>query len=233
MNSNDPTRRVTWAISDELIGYPDALEIMRERTDAIAQGRQRELVWLLEHPPLYTAGTSAKPDDLLDPQLLPVFTTGRGGQYTYHGPGQRVAYVMLNLKERGGDVRALVTSLESWIVTALASFNVKGETRPGRVGIWVRRPHKGDAIEDKIAAIGLRVARGVTSHGISLNVEPDLTNYRGIVPCGLAEHGVTSLTDLGLPVTIADADVALRRAFEQVFGPVDIVPAPALTLAAS
>lgn len=233
MTSNDSTRRVTWAISDELIGYPDALEIMRERTDAIAQGRQRELVWLLEHPPLYTAGTSAKPDDLLDPQLLPVFNTGRGGQYTYHGPGQRVAYVMLNLKERGGDVRALVTSLESWIVTALASFNVKGETRPGRVGIWVRRPHKGDAIEDKIAAIGLRVARGVTSHGISLNVEPDLTHYRGIVPCGLAEHGVTSLTDLGLPVTIADADVALRRAFEQIFGPVDFVPAPALTLAAS
>jgi lipoyl(octanoyl) transferase len=211
---------VEWAISDRPVAYLEALAVMQARAGAIADGRAAELVWLLEHPALYTAGTSAKIEDLLDPKLLPVFTAGRGGQYTYHGPGQRVAYVMLNLKQRGGDVRSLVSNLERWVVEALAVFNVKGETRPGRVGIWVRRPEKGPNADDKIAAIGLRVSRGVTTHGISLNVEPDLTHYRGIVACGVHGHGVTSLVDLGRPVVTADVDLALRRAFEEVFGPV-------------
>ena len=219
---------VEWAISERPIAYPDALAVMQERAGAIADGRAHELIWLLEHPPLYTAGTSAKRSDLIEPDLLPVFETGRGGQYTYHGPGQRIAYVMLNLKQRGGDVRGLVSSLERWIAVALEAFNVKGETRPGRVGIWVRRPEMGEGAEDKIAALGLRVTRGVTTHGISLNVDPDLSHYRGIVACGIQEHGVTSLTDLGLPVTLADADVALRRAFEQVFGPVQPAAPPRL-----
>jgi lipoyl(octanoyl) transferase len=219
---------VEWAISERPVAYPDALGVMQQRAGAIAEGRARELIWLLEHPPLYTAGTSAKPSDLIDPDLLPVFASGRGGQYTYHGPGQRIAYVMLNLKQRGGDVRGLVSALERWIALALEAFNVQGETRPGRVGIWVRRPEKGESAEDKIAALGLRVTRGVTTHGISLNVDLDLSHYRGIVACGIAEHGVTSLTDLGLPVTMADADVALRRAFEQVFGPVERTDTPVL-----
>lgn len=217
---------IEWAISDGRVEYPAALDAMQARAAAIAEGRAAELVWLLEHPPLYTAGTSAKSDDLLEPNRLPVFTTGRGGQYTYHGPGQRIAYVMLNLKNRGGDVRALVTSLERWVGISLSQFNVIAEPRPGRVGLWVRRPQKGRDVDDKIAAIGLRVSRGVTTHGISLNVDPDLSHYQGIVACGIRDHGVTSLTDLGLPVAMADADVALRRGFESVFGPVRFAAAP-------
>lgn len=219
-------RPVGWAISDHLVDYEAALAAMQARATAIAEGRAEELVWLLEHPALYTAGTSAKTEDLIDPAALPVYPAGRGGQYTYHGPGQRIAYVMLNLKARGGDVRRLVCDLERWVIASLDSFNIKGERREGRVGIWVRRPEKGPGIEDKIAAIGLRVSRGVTTHGISLNVEPDLSHYRGIVACGIREHGVTSLADLGLPVTLADADVALRRGFEAVFGPVGFVAPP-------
>lgn len=218
---------IEWAISDRAVPYPDAMSTMTSRAAAIAAGEANEMIWLLEHPPLYTAGTSAKPQDLLEPNLLPVFDAGRGGQYTYHGPGQRIAYVMLNLKKRGGDIRALVHSLECWVVEALQTFNVHGETRADRVGIWVNRAVSGGAHrEDKIAALGLRVSRGVTTHGISLNVEPDLRHYRGIVACGIHEHGVTSLADLGLPVTMPDADIALRHSFEKLFGSVAIVPAP-------
>lgn len=176
--------------------------------------------------PLYTAGTSAKPQDLLDPDRFPVFQSGRGGQFTYHGPGQRVAYVMLDLKRRGNDVRAFVSALEQWMIDTLAAFNVKGETRPDRIGIWVRRPTLGEEREDKIAAIGLRVTRSVTTHGVSLNVEPELSHFSGIVPCGIREYGVTSLTDLGLPVTMMDADLALRHSFEKLFGPVVRVAPP-------
>lgn len=221
-----PIGAVDWAVSDHRVDYEASVAAMQVRAAAIAEGRLPELVWLLEHPPLYTAGTSAKAEDLLDPGDFPVFSSGRGGQYTYHGPGQRVAYIMLNLKARGGDVRKLVSDLERWVILALRAFNVRGETRDGRVGIWVRRPEKGEGIEDKIAAIGLRVSRGVTTHGISLNVDPELDHYGGIVACGISGHGVTSLADLGLPVTLADADVALRRSFEQVFGPVRPAPAP-------
>ena len=211
---------IEWAISDDPVAYPAALDAMQTRAKEIAQGHAAELVWLLEHPALFTAGTSAKIEDLLEPHMLPVFATGRGGQYTYHGPGQRIAYVMLNLQQRGGDVRRLVSDLERWVIGTLATFNVKGETRAGRVGIWVRRPERGPDVEDKIAAIGLRVSRGVTTHGISLNVEPDLAHYRGIVACGIREHGVTSLVDLGRPAVTADVDLALRRTFEDIFGPV-------------
>ncbi len=227
---------IEWAISDQPVPYTEALATMAQRANAIANGLANERIWLLEHPALYTAGTSAKPSDLIDPDLLPVFQSGRGGQYTYHGPGQRIAYVMLNLKRRGGDVRALVCNLERWVVEALTAFNIRGETRQGRVGIWVRRPSRGSARvsqdrEDKIAAIGLRVSRGVTTHGISLNVEPDLRNYNGIVACGIHDHGVTSLADLGIPAAMPDADIALRRAFEKIFGPVTIVAAPQLEAA--
>ncbi|MCB1484829.1 MAG: lipoyl(octanoyl) transferase LipB [Hyphomicrobiaceae bacterium] len=211
---------IGWAISDRPVPYPEALAAMNARADAIRRNEASELVWLLEHPPLYTAGTSAQPADLLEPDRFPVFETGRGGQFTYHGPGQRVAYIMLDMKRRGGDVRGLVADLERWVIEALAAFNIKGERREGRVGIWVRRPEKGADREDKIAAIGLRVSRWVTTHGISFNVEPDLSHYAGIVPCGIQDHGVTSLTDLGLPVVMTDADIALRAAFEKVFGPV-------------
>ena len=223
-----PSAPIEWAISDHLVAYPRALEVMNARAQAIREGQARELVWLLEHPALYTAGTSAKAADLVDPHRLPVFESGRGGQFTYHGPGQRVAYVMLDLKTRNGDVRALVHNLEAWVAQALAAFNVKSQTHPDRVGIWVARPGRPgqDAGEDKIAAIGLRVSRWVTTHGISLNVEPDLSNYDGIVPCGIRDHGVTSLAGLGLPVSMADVDVALRRAFENVFGPVRPVAPP-------
>lgn len=210
---------VEWLISERPVAYPEALVVMEARALAIAEGRASELVWLLEHPPLYTQGTSAKPADLLTPDRFPVFEAGRGGQYTYHGPGQRVAYVMLDVRRHGGDVRRFVSRLESWLIAALAAFNVKGETREGRVGVWVARPNLGRGREDKIAAIGIRVRRGISFHGVSLNVEPDLEHFSGIVPCGIREHGVTSLVDLGLPVTMADADVALRAAFEQVFGP--------------
>jgi len=193
---------------------------MEARVAAIADGRAGELVWLLEHPPLYTAGTSARPQDLLAPRF-PVHQTGRGGQFTYHGPGQRVAYAMLDLRTRGQDLRAYVAALEDWVIDALDHFNVRGESRDDRVGVWVRRPDKGPGAEDKIAAIGIRVRRWVAFHGISLNVDPDLEHFGGIVPCGIADgrYGVTSLVDLGLPVTLADTDLALRAAFESVLGP--------------
>lgn len=217
---------VEWAISDQPVAYPRALEIMAARAAAIRNEGAAELVWLLEHPPLYTAGTSARAEDLIEPNRFPVFDAGRGGQFTYHGPGQRIVYVMLDMKRRGGDVRALVANLERWVIRALSRFNVKGETRDGRVGIWVKRPEKGEGKEDKIAAIGLRVSRWVTTHGISLNVEPDLSHYAGIVPCGISEHGVTSLADLGLPVSMDEADMALIAAFEEIFAPVRRVAAP-------
>jgi lipoyl(octanoyl) transferase len=187
---------------------------MEARATAIAEGAADEQIWLLEHPPVYTAGTSARDEDLLEARF-PVFRTGRGGQYTYHGPGQRIGYVMLDLKRRKPDVRAFVFDLEQWLIETLASFNVKGERREGRVGIWVAR---GNGREDKIAALGVRIRRWVTFHGVALNVEPDLSHFSGIVPCGVSQHGVTSLADLGLPVTMADADAALQQAFRKVFG---------------
>jgi lipoyl(octanoyl) transferase len=208
-----------WAASEAPVPYPEAVAAMEARVEAILEGRAGELVWLLEHPPLYTAGVSAKPGDLIEPHRFPVFESERGGQFTYHGPGQRVAYVMLDLRERGRDVRQFVQSLESWVIGALVEFNVKGEVRPGRVGVWVERPTPDfPAREDKIAAIGVKLRRWVSFHGISLNVEPDLTHFSGIVPCGISEHGVTSLVDLGLPVTLQESDAALRLSFESVFG---------------
>ena len=215
---------VEWVISDGLVPYEEAVATMERRAEAIAAGETAERVWLLEHPPLYTAGTSARSADLVDARF-PIFTTGRGGQYTYHGPGQRVAYVMLDLSRRKRDVRAFVAALEAWIIGTLAAFNVVGERREDRVGVWVRRPDKapgpdGVPAEDKIAAIGIRVRRWVTFHGISLNVEPALADFSGIVPCGIAasHFGVTSLVDLGHPVTMTDVDVVLRREFERLFG---------------
>ncbi len=207
-----------WRIADEPVGYDEAVALMDARAAAIAAGEAEELVWLVEHPPLYTAGTSARAADLLD-QRFPVFQTGRGGQFTYHGPGQRVAYAMLDLKRRKPDVRAYVASLEEWIIRTLDAFNVRGFRREDRVGVWVARPDKGDGYEDKIAAIGVRLKRWVTLHGIAINLEPDLTHFDGIVPCGVVDprYGVTSLVDLGLPVTMHDLDVALKRAFEEVF----------------
>lgn len=202
-----------WKIDDTPVAYPDALALMEDRAAAIAEGRARELIWLLEHPPIYTAGTSANDADLLDARF-PVYRAGRGGQFTYHGPGQRVGYVMLDLKTRKPDVRAYVRDLEQWLIETLAEFNVKGERREGRVGIWVQRGLR----EDKIAALGVRIKRWVTFHGVSLNVEPDLSHFTGIVPCGISQHGVTSLADLGIPVTMADVDVALKRGFQKVFG---------------
>ena len=212
---------VEWRISDARVPYPDAVAAMEARVAAIAAGEAPELVWLLEHPPLYTSGTSGKPDDLLDPRF-PIFATGRGGQLTYHGPGQRVAYVMLDLKRRRPDVRAYVAGLEAWIIRTLEAFNVRGERREDRVGVWVKRPDKGAGHEDKIAAIGVRLRRWVSFHGISINVEPDLTHFDAIVPCGLADprYGVTSLADLGHPASMTDVDIALREAFTEVFGPV-------------
>jgi len=192
---------------------------MEARAAAIAEGQASEMVWLLEHPPLYTAGISAKGGDLLAPGRFPVFESARGGQYTYHGPGQRVAYVMLDLRERGRDVHAFVAALEAWVISALSRFNVDGQIKPGRVGVWVDRKAPGAPTrEDKIAAIGVRLKRWVSFHGISLNVEPDLSHFDGIVPCGIREHGVTSLVDLGLPVTMDEADAALRSGFEAIFG---------------
>ncbi|MBG1231696.1 lipoyl(octanoyl) transferase LipB [Aestuariivirga litoralis] len=207
---------VAWEASAGLTAYPDALARMESVAAGIAAGSEPERVWLLEHPALYTAGTSAKIEDLVEPNRFPVFDAGRGGQYTYHGPGQRVAYVMLNLAKRGGDVRAFVAALENWIMATLAEFGVQGERREDRVGIWVRH----DGGEDKIAALGIRVRRGVTFHGISLNVSPDLNHFSGIVPCGVSEHGVTSLAALGVNVTLADVDAALRRTFVPIFGPI-------------
>ncbi len=217
---------VEWAVCSRPVAYPDAVAAMEARAEAIADGRAGELVWLLEHPPLYTAGVSAKAGDLLAPDRFPVFQSGRGGQYTYHGPGQRVAYVMLDLRARRRDVRAFVAALETWIIDALARFNVEGQIRQDRVGVWVERRTAGaPPREDKIAAIGVKLRRWVSFHGISLNVEPDLSHFDGIVPCGVTQHGVTSLVDLGLPVTLGEADAALKAAFIEVFGPVRDVPA--------
>lgn len=213
---------VEWITTDGLTDYRAAEAWMEIRAAAIAAGEADECIWLVEHPALYTAGTSAKAADLTDPDRFPVYETKRGGQYTYHGPGQRVAYVMLNVGKRGRDVRCFVRDLEKWVIATLDQFNIRGEIRPGRVGVWVERPEKplnanGTNTEDKIAAIGIRLRKWVSFHGISINVEPDLNHFGGIVPCGITEHGVTSLVDLGLPVTMDDVDVALRGAFEQVF----------------
>ena len=217
---------IEWKISDKPVAYPDAHAFMEDRVRAIHEDGAPDLVWLLEHPPLYTAGTSAKAGDLLSAGNFPVYETGRGGQYTYHGPGQRVAYVMMDLKRRaaaeGGqpDIRKFVQSLENWIIATLDEFNIKGFQRDGRVGVWVdRSATKGAGAEDKIAAIGIRIRKWVTFHGISLNVDPDLSHFNGIVPCGIADEklGVTSLVDMGLPVTMADADLALKRSFAKVF----------------
>ena len=215
-------RAVEWRISDAAVPYPEAVAAMEARAADIAAHRAGELVWLLEHPPLYTSGTSGKAADLLDPRF-PMFATGRGGQITYHGPGQRVAYVMLDLRLRRPDVRAYVAGLEEWMIRTLAAFNVRGERREDRVGVWVSWPDKGEGFEDKIAAIGVRLRRWVSFHGISINVEPDLSHFDAIVPCGVADprYGVTSLVDLGHPVSMADVDIALRQAFQQVFGAVE------------
>lgn len=210
-------RPVEWRIWEGEVPYPEALAAMQARAAAIAAGEAGEAVWLLEHPPLYTAGTSATASDLLSPSRFPVFDAGRGGQYTYHGPGQRIAYVMLDLRERARDVRCLVQNLEGWVIDTLAAFNIAGERRPGRIGVWVPRP--GTDREDKIAAIGIRVSRWVTFHGISLNVAPDLSHYDGIVPCGIADQGVTSFEALGHLVSMAEVDTVLRTAFEARFGP--------------
>jgi len=212
-STDSASNGVEWRVAEGLTAYPEAVEFMDARVAAIAEGTAPELVWLVEHPPIYTAGTSAKATDLLD-RRFPVYQTGRGGQFTYHGPGQRVGYVMLNLKQRKCDVRAFVRDLEEWLIAALAQFNVRGERRDGRVGIWVARGTR----EDKIAAIGVRVRRWVTFHGVSINVDPDLTHFSGIVPCGVRDHGVTSLHDLGLMVAMADVDVAMKKSFTAVFG---------------
>ena len=210
---------VEWRISDAPVDYQAALTAMRARATAIARGEAGELVWLLEHPALYTAGTSAQPHELLDARF-PVHSVGRGGQFTYHGPGQRVGYVMLDLKRRAPDVRRFVATLEAWLIETVAAFNVRGERRDDRIGVWVRRPDKGEDFEDKIAAIGIRVRQWVTLHGFALNVEPELSHFSGIVPCGVAEprYGVTSLADLGCTATMPELDMALRTAFEPLFG---------------
>jgi lipoyl(octanoyl) transferase len=220
---------VAWAASDRPVAYAPAVRFMEARAAAIRAGTAPETVWLLEHPPLYTAGTSARPEGLLS-RRFPVHRTGRGGRFTYHGPGQRVAYAMLDLRRRGQDVRAYVRGLEEWLIATLDQFGVRGERREGRVGIWVRRGG-GSNREDKIAAIGVRVRHWVAFHGVALNVEPDLSHFDGIVPCGVREHGVTSLVDLGIPATMAEADSALRAGFETVFGPT--VPAAPPDLAAA
>ena len=212
-----------WITSDGLTGYEEAVAFMEARASAIAAGEADEAIWLLEHPPLYTAGTSARAEDLREPGLFPVYDSKRGGQYTYHGPGQRVIYVMLDLNRRGRDIRRFVQQLEAWVIAALAEFNVTGHIREGRVGVWVERPDRprlpdGRVTEDKIAAIGIRLRKWVSFHGISINVEPELSHFEGIVPCGITEFGVTSLVDLGLPVSMPDLDVALKRSFDEVFG---------------
>ena len=219
---------VEWIVSDGLTDYRAAEQWMEARATAIAAGEAEECIWLVEHPPLYTAGTSAKPQDLRDPDRFDVFATRRGGQYTYHGPGQRVVYVLLNIEARGRDIRRFVEQLEAWVINTLAQFNVTGEIRPGRVGVWVARPEKlaaanGECREDKIAAIGIRLRKWVSFHGLAINVEPDLEHFGGIVPCGLSDYGVTSLVDLGLPVTIDDLDVTLCAEFPKVFGDIPVV----------
>lgn len=219
--------RVQWTLSPDLVDYPFAVAAMERRVAAIRGREAPELVWLLEHPPLYTAGTSARPADLKDPGHLPVFATGRGGQYTYHGPGQRIAYVMLDVQRRfGPDVRAFVAALERWIIDSLARLGIEGEVRPGRVGVWVPRPEEPEG-ERKIAAVGIRVRNGVSYHGISLNVAPDLSHYDGIIPCGIADRGITSLADLGHPALTKDVDMSLRSGFESVFGVETHLAAPA------
>ncbi len=214
---------VEWCHSDGPVPYPDAVQAMETRVEAIVAGTAPELVWLLEHPPLYTAGTSARPGDLRQPTRLPVFPTGRGGQYTYHGPGQRIGYVMLDLRRRGRDLRCFVGDLEEWVIRTLARFNVTGERRPGRIGVWVARPDKGPGHEDKIAAIGVRVRRWITFHGVSINLDPDLAHFSGIVPCGIDPQaeprlGVTSLRDLGILAAMPELDMAMEAAFAEVFG---------------
>ncbi|MEZ5872321.1 MAG: lipoyl(octanoyl) transferase LipB [Nitratireductor sp.] len=226
MHPSLPGAAVTWKRSDRLTPYAEAVDQMEAVVADIQAGIMNELVWLVEHPPVYTAGTSAQPSDLLQGNRFPVFQTGRGGEYTYHGPGQRIAYVMLDLKRRKQDVRAYVAALEDWVIASLADFNIRGERREDRVGVWVARPEKpplqdGTMREDKIAAIGIRIRRWVTFHGIAINVEPDLAHYSGIVPCGVEGHGVTSLVDLGLPVGMDDLDIALKRNFSRFFGPVE------------
>lgn len=217
--STPESAAIEWRISDSLVPYETALAFMEQRVADISAGTAPECVWLLEHPPTYTAGTSAQAEDLLTPDRFPVYQTGRGGQYTYHGPGQRVGYVMLDLKKRGPDVRGYVRNLEEWLIRTLAAFNVTGERRSDRVGVWVRRPELGPAREDKIAAIGVRVRKWVTFHGVSLNIDPDLEHFSGIVPCGVSAHGVTSLTDLGHLVSTAEVDAVLKKTFDEVFAP--------------
>lgn len=220
---------IRWRVAQGLVPYEESVATMEREVAAISEGRSDELIWLVEHPPLYTAGTSANAADLIQPDRFPVFQTGRGGEYTYHGPGQRVAYVMLDLKRRRQDVRAFVAALEEVIIRTLESMNVRGERREDRVGVWVRRPERpalldGTMAEDKIAALGIRLRKWVTFHGLSLNVEPDLDHFSGIVPCGISAYGVTSLVDLGLPVTMEDVDLNLRAAFEAVFGETRVEP---------
>jgi len=220
-----PSAPVEWRVEPGLTDYPAALAFMEKRATQIYEGTADEMVWLVEHPALYTAGTSARAEDLLMPGRFPLYKTGRGGEFTYHGPGQRVAYIMLDLKRRRQDIRAFVAALEEWGIRTLARFNIKGKRREDRVGIWVTRPEKalgpdGKAAEDKIAAIGIRLRKWVSFHGIAINVDPQLEHYDGIVPCGIADHGVTSLVDLGLPVTMADVDIALGAAFRDIFGPI-------------
>ena len=213
---------VQWEISEDKVGYETALTAMDNHVEKMIQGETGEKIWLLEHPPLYTAGTSADRKDLIEPNQFPVFKTKRGGQYTYHGPGQRVVYVMLDLNQRGKDVKKFVKNLEAWIILTLSEFNVSGQSRDGRVGIWVERPDKplnnnGAVEEEKIAAIGVRLRKWITLHGLSINLDPDLSHFQGIVPCGIKEHGVTSLCDLGLPVSMHDLDNALKKSFSEVF----------------
>ena len=210
---------VEWQIDDDPVPYPQALQSMKEQIVKIQNGEQSERVWLLEHPALYTAGTSAKKEDLTDPDYLPVFEAGRGGQYTYHGPGQRVVYFMLDLRARGRDVRAFVKAMESLVIDTLVQFNIEGYQVDGRVGVWVNRPEKGFKKEDKIAAIGVRVSRWVSFHGISINLNPDLDHYNGIVPCGITDQGVTSFEDLGQLVSMPELDAAIKQSFERHFGP--------------
>ena len=207
---------VEWQVAATPVDYPDAVAFMERRVEAIAAGTAAELVWLVEHPPLYTGGTSAKPSDLLRPDRFPVYPTGRGGQYTYHGPGQRVAYAMLDLNRRSQDLRLYVATIEEWMIRTLAAFGVKGGRRQDRIGIWVDRPERGG--EDKIAAIGIRIRHWVTFHGVALNISPELEHYSSIVPCGIHGYGVTSLADLGLEVSMAEVDAMLRREFEALFG---------------